>query len=682
VLTLAILGGAVAGLATYGSGRFQGKKTLPTGLIQETVTRGPLEVVVLERGNLESSANVTVTCKVEGSTTIIKIVEEGTAVKKGDLLFELDSSAFKNDLIQQQIAMETAIAAEKQAVEALAIQRKQNESDIAAAKLKLELAELDLEKYLKGESIQESKTVEGEVALKREELTRAKDKFDFTSRISKKGYATQTELEADRIAVSKATIELRVADEKLRVLQEYSYKRSMTEKEANAKEFVREVERTERKAKAAETQAEADLKARTLTAQLQTEKYKKVQQQIEFCLVHAPQDGLVVYANERSSRGGSNEVLIAEGASVRERQAIINLPDVSKMRVNARIHESKIDMVRERLPANIRVDARPGIVFKGEVDMVSLVPLSGNWPNYNLKEYSTFIAIKDASEAASTLKPGLTAEVEILVDRLADVLQIPLQAVVARGTKNFAFVVKGVDIERREITTGKTNDVSIEIKDGLAEGEAVVLNPRAVLSKELEALEEEIPVETESADGEFGGAKMPPPDAGGGAAKKRADGAGGPGSGSAGPGEGRRGPPDMASMLKRLDKNGDGKIQLDEVDEPMRERMATADLNGDKTIDESELKQMAAKFQGGGRPGGGPGGPGGGGPPRDGGRGPGAAANEAKPQEGAEKPVVAQQPASESTTAKTDVKPADTTDDGSKPAAPAGTAVGGGGGGG
>jgi multidrug resistance efflux pump len=48
---------------------------------------------VLERGNLESSANVTVTCKVEGSTTIIKIVEEGTAVKKGDLLFELDSSS-------------------------------------------------------------------------------------------------------------------------------------------------------------------------------------------------------------------------------------------------------------------------------------------------------------------------------------------------------------------------------------------------------------------------------------------------------------------------------------------------------------------------------------------------------------------------------------------------------------
>lgn len=639
------------------------------------MTRGPLEVVVIERGNLESSANVTVTSKVEGTTTIIKIVEEGTAVKKGDLLFELDSSSFKNELIKQQIDMETAIAAEKQAVEALAIQRKQNESDIAAAKLKLDLAELDLEKYLKGESIQESKTVEGEVALKREELTRAKDKFDFTSRISKKGYATQTELEADRIAVSKATIELRVAEEKLRVLSEFSYKRNMTEKEANAKEFVREVERTERKAKAAETQAEADLKARTLTAQLQTEKYKKFQQQIEFCTVYAPQDGLVVYANERSSRGGSSEVLVAEGASVRERQAVINLPDVSKMRVNARIHESKIDMVRERLPVNIRVDARPGIVFKGEVDMVSLVPLSGNWPNYNLKEYSTFIAIKDASEAASTLKPGLTAEVEILVDRLTDVLQVPLQAVVARGPKNFAFVVKGVDIERREITTGKTNDVAIEIKDGLAEGESVVLNPRAVLSKELEALEEDVPVEAESADGEFGGAKMPPPDAGGDTPKKRPEGSGGPEGG-------RRGAPDMAGMIQRFDKNGDGKLQLDEIDEPMRGRMAASDLNGDKTLDESELKQMAAKMQGG-RPGGGPGGPGAGGPPRgEGGRGPGAAAIEAQPQEGAGKPAVAQQPAGESPTAKTDAKPAETTDDGSKPAAPAATAVGGGGGGG
>src|SRR5262249_7817961 len=78
VVGVAPLGGTVGGLAIYGSGRLLGaKKTLPAGLIAESAKRGPLEVVVIERGNLESSANVQLTCKVEGTTTIIKIVEEG-----------------------------------------------------------------------------------------------------------------------------------------------------------------------------------------------------------------------------------------------------------------------------------------------------------------------------------------------------------------------------------------------------------------------------------------------------------------------------------------------------------------------------------------------------------------------------------------------------------------------------
>ncbi|MCB9875763.1 MAG: hypothetical protein H6821_16455, partial [Planctomycetaceae bacterium] len=85
--------------------------------------------------------------------------------------------------------------------------------------------------------------------------------------------------------------------------------------------------------------------------------------------------------------------------------------------------------------------------------------------------------------------------------------------------------------------------------------------------------------------------------------------------GGRGPGGGRGGNP--AQMIERMDQNADGKLSADELPEQLRERLSSADTNGDGFYDAAEL---TAAFAGGG--GGGPGG--GGGRPGGGeGRGPG-----------------------------------------------------------
>src|SRR5437016_9907700 len=129
--------------------------------------------------------------------------------------------------------------------------------------------------------------------------------------------------------------------------------------------------------------------------------------------------------------------------------------------------------------------------------MVSLVPSSGNWPNFNLKEYPTNVKITDDTERVKALKPGLTAEVEILIDRLASVLQAPVQSFVERGGHNFAWVLAGNKALRREVKIGKSNDQVMEILDGLAEGDKVIQTPRTVLPKEIALLEEQIPAAAE-----------------------------------------------------------------------------------------------------------------------------------------------------------------------------------------
>lgn len=607
---------------------FAGRSTL-TNLSTDVVRRGPFQVTVTERGTLDSMRNAVLSSKVEGSTAIISIVPEGTHVKEGDIVCELDSSTLKDKEVQQTISFTSAQSLYDQAKENVEIQKTQNDSDIAAAKLKLELAILDKDKYLQGDYEQQRKEMEGAVELAREDLTRSKEDFDYNERLTRKGYKTQNDLEASRIAVRKAELAVSVAEEKLRVLSEFTYKRQIKELDANAKEFARELERTERKALATLAQTESELAAKDLTLKVETSKLDRLRQQIEFCIIRAPQDGQVIYANKTDGR--SDSIQIEEGAMVRERQAIINLPDLDKMKVNARVHESRISLIRAGLPVSVKIDAVPDKVFQGELDTVSSVPSSTNFFNRDVKEYEAIVRLLDTAEKGNRLRPGLTAGVEILVEQRDDVLQTPVQSIITVAARQFAFVVKGKRVERREVKVGQTNDRTIEVLSGLDENDVVVMNPRSQFATELVELETQLvkeqaeeaaknpqPVGVPSAVPT--GAPGPggrPPGAGG---PPDAGGAGGPGRGPGGGGPSEGGVrPDPVARFKQMDANSDGKITEDEADERMKSRFATFDADGDGGITQEEMSAATARF----RAAGGAGGQGGGRPPGNAGGGSG-----------------------------------------------------------
>jgi multidrug efflux pump subunit AcrA (membrane-fusion protein) len=97
------------------------------------------------------------------------------------------------------------------------------------------------------------------------------------------------------------------------------------------------------------------------------------------------------------------------------------------------------------------------------------------------KVYTTIVRLMDNPQG---LRPGMTAKVEILINDLDNVLTVPIQAVLHLDGRDLV-LVKKLDgtFERREVVTGESSDKSIEIKDGLASGNAVALNPFALLSE-------------------------------------------------------------------------------------------------------------------------------------------------------------------------------------------------------
>jgi HlyD family secretion protein len=166
-------------------------------------------------------------------------------------------------------------------------------------------------------------------------------------------------------------------------------------------------------------------------------------------------------------------VKIEQGAEVPEGYKIITIPDASEMKVEVKIHETWIDRIEPNQPAEITVEAFPDKTFTGRVLKKAPLADAEDWLNPDLKVYTTDIGIDGTHDS---LKTGMTGKVTIIIDKLPDVLYVPIQSVVTVEDKKVCYVA-GSPAEKREVETGLFNDNFVQIKNGLAEGEKVLLNP-------------------------------------------------------------------------------------------------------------------------------------------------------------------------------------------------------------
>jgi len=408
------------------------------------VTVGPFVHDVVEHGEIESSSNVEVRCGVRARSSsginILEIVPEGSRVQAGDFLVRLDDAAFQTELIQQQITVTNS------------------QAQVIEAQADFESAGLALKEYESGTFLEQEEQLESALFVAEENVRRAEEYLQYSQRLAERGYIPEVQLEADRFAVEKARKEKEVADTKLTVLRKFTRAKILTGLKADV------------------GTAKARLDSRTKTLQLDEVRLKEIEGQIENCVMTAPVAGQVVHANDRDRRGSSGDLLIEEGRPVRERQVIIRLPDPTKMRVIAKVHESRISHVAVGTHAKVVLDALPELDLTGKVSAVSEYPLpSVSVYTAHVKEYAVEVDIIDPPEG---LRPGMSAQVAIMVARETEAMTVPIQAVVGRAGRQFAAVLN-VDgtTESRELEIGHINEQAVVVLDGLSAGESVILTP-------------------------------------------------------------------------------------------------------------------------------------------------------------------------------------------------------------
>jgi len=454
----------------------RGSENPTSGLATFVAKRGPLTISVLESGTIQPREQITLRNEVEGRTSIVSLVPDGTMVKAGDLLVELDASTLKDAKIDQDIQVQRAEAAHINAQETLAVVKNQAQSDVDVAKLNLQFAEQDLQQYKEGQYPNEKTAAENEITLRQEELTRAEETLTWSQKLYKEKYISQTEWQADKLAVTRSNNNLVLAENSKKLLEDFTYHRNIAQLESDVHQAKMALERTERKAKADVVQADADLKAKELEYRRQAEKFKKIEDQLEKTKIYAPQDGMVVYATTSGQRGPFDRREPMDiGVEVTERQDLINLPTTASMKARVDIHETSLEKVRVGLPAVITIDALAGKKFLGRVGTIAPLPDARSmWMNPDLKIYPTDIYLEDNDSA---LRTGMSCKAEIIVAQYEDAVYIPVQAVIRVAGRPTVFVVKDGLLEERKVEIGLDDNKMIRIISGLEEGEIILMTP-------------------------------------------------------------------------------------------------------------------------------------------------------------------------------------------------------------
>ena len=222
---------------------------------------------------------------------------------------------------------------------------------------------------------------------------------------------------------------------------------------------------------------------------LQTRKDKaardmtRVKSYLSKMVVTAPTDGIVNLLPNFRAQGswGSTPPPFKEGDNAWTGAAIAEIPDLSEMRIELKLDEVDRGKIKLGQPVKIRVDAIPDKEFEAELTWVS--PIAALEFGRGRSAEKSFPAHALLKNLDPRLRPGMSATAEILTERQAASLLIPLRASFSQAGKPTVWVQRGQNFVVRQIEVGRRNETDIVVTAGLKEGDRVALENPAEVAK-------------------------------------------------------------------------------------------------------------------------------------------------------------------------------------------------------
>lgn len=159
------------------------------------------------------------------------------------------------------------------------------------------------------------------------------------------------------------------------------------------------------------------------------------------------------------------------GETVNVGALIASVVSTDSLYIEAFIDEADVAKLTIGQPAHISMDAYVGKVFSGEVYMISPVVLGGK------QEARTFEIRVRSLDKGINIKPGMSADVEVIVDKFKDTLIVPSQAIIEKNEARLVYVNRGGKAVLTNVKIGHFNWNFTEVTEGVKEGDVIITNP-------------------------------------------------------------------------------------------------------------------------------------------------------------------------------------------------------------
>lgn len=211
---------------------------------------------------------------------------------------------------------------------------------------------------------------------------------------------------------------------------------------------------------------ESEIKAQEQAVREATNSFNLAKLNYDYSFIRSPISGVIT----------SRPVKLGEG--VNKGSLIATVVSTESMYIEAFIDEADVARVKTGQIVNITMDSYPNRIFKGEVFRISPVVLGGK------QETRTFEVRVRFKDKGLQIKPGMSADIEIIVESIPDVIAIPSQAIIEKDGKKYVYIIKDSKAHLIPLEIGRFNWTLSEVLSGLKEGNIIIINP------EVEGLKE------------------------------------------------------------------------------------------------------------------------------------------------------------------------------------------------
>jgi HlyD family secretion protein len=470
ILVLAAVGTLVLWLSLGSSGVGVSTKIHAGELY--SVQLGSFDVSIPTSGELAAQNRINIHNQLESGAVIIELVDEGSNVDKGDVLLRLNDESIKNDIRNSEINVTSARDNYETAIASVAIAEKRRDSDLSVKQLSIDLADLALAAWREGEVVARRQGLQLTLQTAEKNHSRLLKKYESSVKLYEQKFLSKDELDQDEISLLNANAALKKAQLDIEVYENYTFKQEKQKKESDLQQARDELERATARYELELKSSQGNLVAKENHLLRQEEHLEKRNQQLDLCVVRSPASGMVVYATSLGERREQGEPLRV-GKSLYRNELVMTIPDSSRMNAMAKVNEALSGLVAKGQRATIVCDAYPDIVFSGEVFSVGILATGGGWRDPNRRDYTVEVNIDNPNQVS--LKPSMRCTAEIFVERVQNVLFVPIHAIHRNGSVVWVWVKDSGGFAQREIVPNRFSESYVEVSSGLEEGDAVLL---------------------------------------------------------------------------------------------------------------------------------------------------------------------------------------------------------------